>query len=79
MEITQKSLKQAEENMKMSKQQYEVGMELLTNYLEAQSIWQQAYADEINARCSHFIATSKYLKASGLLDKSITEKRLNSN
>lgn len=79
MEITQKSLKQAEENMKMSKQQYEVGMELLTNYLEAQSIWQQAYADEINARCSHFIATSKYLKASGLLDKSITEKRQNSN
>ena len=77
VEITQKSLAQAEENMKMSKQQYEVGLEMLTNYLEAQSIWQQAYADVIDAKCAHFLATTKYLKASGQLDKSIMEKRLN--
>lgn len=79
VEITQKSLAQAEENMKMSKQQYEVGLEMLTNYLEAQSIWQQAYADEIDAKCAHFLATTKYLKASGLLDKSIMEKRLSAD
>lgn len=67
IDITRKSLEQAEENMKMSKQQYEVGYEPLSDYLEAQSLWQQAYANHVDARCQLIVAYSKYLKAIGRL------------
>ncbi len=67
IDITHKSLQQAEENMKMSRQQYEVGYEPLSDYLEAQSLWQQAYASHVDARCQLIVAYSKYLKAIGRL------------
>lgn len=65
--LTRKSVEQAAENMKMSKQQYEVGIEPLADYLESQSLWQQASANEVEARCQLFLANTKYLKASGRL------------
>ena len=67
VDITAKALEQAEENMKMSKRQYEVGYEPLSDYLEAQAMWQQAYANKVDARCQLIIAHTKYLKASGKL------------
>lgn len=67
LQLTHKSLEQATENMKMSKQQYEVGFEPLSDYLEAQSLWQQAFANEIEARCQLFLSHTKYLKATGQL------------
>ena len=48
-ELSDRSLLQAEENMKVSKSQYEVGLETLSDYLEAQALWQQAY--ETLGRC----------------------------
>ena len=41
-ELSDRSLQQAEENMRVSKKQYEVGLETLSDYLEAQTLWQQA-------------------------------------
>lgn len=67
VEITRKSAEVAAENLKMSKQQYEVGVEPLSDYLEAQAIWQKALADEIEARYQYFLAYSKYRKATGML------------
>ncbi|MCM1312136.1 MAG: TolC family protein [Bacteroides sp.] len=67
LRLTRKSLEQATENMKMSKQQYEVGFEPLSDFLEAQSLWQQASANEVEARCQLFLAHTKYLKAAGRL------------
>lgn len=66
--MTSKSLEQATENMKMSKQQYEVGMETLTDYLEAQTLWQQAYANNVEAKCQLRLSQTKYMKAAGMLE-----------
>lgn len=68
VELTTKSLTQAEENLKVSRNQYEVGMETLADYLEAQTSWQKAWSDMINAKaCLKFNETS-YLKAAGKLE-----------
>jgi len=63
--ITQKSVQQAEENMRMSRQQYEVGTEPLSDYIEAQTLYQQAQANAVEARCAYLLARSKYKKAIG--------------
>lgn len=59
------SLDQAEENMRLSKQQYEVGLEPLTSYLESQALWQQAASNLVQARCQHQLSQMKYKKAAG--------------
>lgn len=61
------ALEQAAENMRLSKQQYEVGFETLSDYLETQAVWQQCNANLINARCQLGLAYTKLLKASGNL------------
>ena len=67
VKMTAKSLEQAEENVRMSRKQFDVGYETLTEHLEAQSLWQKAYADDVEARCNLFLMKSRYLKAAGLL------------
>ena len=63
--ITNKSVELAEENMRMSRKQYDVGVEPLSDYLEAQTLWQQACASAVDARCNYLLAYTKYLKARG--------------
>ena len=65
--LCEKALEQAAENMRLSKQQYEVGFETLSDYLETQANWQQRSADLVNARCQLMLAQTKLLKASGQL------------
>ena len=65
--LTTKSLEQSDENVKSSKSQYDNGMEPLSDLLEAQTLWQQAYANAIEARCNLFLMHTKYMKAAGLL------------
>lgn len=65
--LTENSLLQAEENMKQSKQLYEVGIEPLSDYLDAQALWQKASANHIDARCQLLLSQTKYLQASGSL------------
>ena len=67
VKLTTTALDQAEINLKMSRDQYEVGMETLADYLEAQSIWQKAMSDLINARAKRRITYTAYMKAAGLL------------
>ncbi len=66
-EIADRSLEQAEENMRVSKSQYEVGLETLSDHLEAQALWQQAYQTRIDARFQQYVSYVAYLKASGTL------------
>jgi len=65
--LTTSALTQAEENMRLSKQQYEVGTETLSDYLEAQALWQNCYASKIDASCQYHLAHIKYLKTKGEL------------
>lgn len=67
LELCQVALMQAAEHVRLSKQQYEVGFEMLSNYLEAQFLWQQSSANLVDARWNLFIAHTRLLKAKGEL------------
>lgn len=68
VEMTSEALGQAEENLKTSSEQFEVGLETLTEHLEAQTMWQRAWAQFIQAKADLHINETHYLKASGQLD-----------
>ena len=66
-ELADRSLQQAEENRRVSKSQYEVGLETLSDHLEAQALWQQAYETKVDARFQLYLNYVAYLKAAGTL------------
>lgn len=66
-EIADRSLAQAEENMRVSRSQYDVGLETLSDHLEAQALWQQAYETKVDARFQLYLTYIAYLKAAGKL------------
>lgn len=66
-ELSDRSLQQAEENMRVSRSQYEVGLETLSDHLEAQALWQQAYETQVDARFQLYLKYIAYLKAAGAL------------
>lgn len=68
-ELSDRSLQQAEENMRVSKKQYEVGLETLSDYLEAQTLWQQAYGTQVDARFRLYLNYVEYQKATGVLSQ----------
>ncbi|MDL2252264.1 TolC family protein [Odoribacter sp. OttesenSCG-928-J03] len=65
--LTTRSLSQAEENMKESRNRYHAGMETMSDHLEAQTLWQQAWSDLIRARTAVRLSETRYLKAAGKL------------
>lgn len=67
LHLCEVALEQAAENMRLSKQQYEVGFEPLSDYLETQTFWQQCNANLVNARCQLHLTRVRLLKASGTL------------
>lgn len=67
LSITERSMEQAEENMRLARQQYDAGMEPLSQLLDAQALWQQASANHVNAKCQLQVAYTKLLKAQGSL------------
>ena len=67
--IAERSLQQAEENMRVSRSQYDVGLETLSDHLEAQALWQQAYETKVDACFRLYLNYITYLKATGTLLK----------
>ena len=67
VKMTNKALEQARENVKISTDQYQVGMENLTTLLEAQAQWQEAWSQWITAKSNLQLSASAYLKAIGQL------------
>jgi outer membrane protein TolC len=67
VKLTEASIAQATENLKVSQKNYDNGLETLSNLLEAQTLWQQAECNYIEALCALFVNHTKYLKASGQL------------
>lgn len=63
--LTENALKQNDENVRLARQQYDVGYEPLSDLLEAQALWQQASANRVEAECRYRICQLKVLKASG--------------
>ncbi len=62
-----RTLESAEENMRNSIGRYNAGFELLTDLLEAQTLWHKANVTVAEARCDLIIAHTMLLKATGQL------------
>lgn len=63
--LSEKSLKQAEENLRLNQDRLDAGTVVGEDVLEAQVLWQQAYSDLIDARAAYKINEAKYRKAIG--------------
>ena len=68
-ELADRSLEQAEENQRVSKSEYDAGLETLSDHLEAQTLWQKAYATQVDAHFQMYLQYVKYLKAAGKLNR----------
>lgn len=66
-ELADQSLLQADENRRISKGEYEAGLESLADHLEVQALWQQAYENKVDAHFQLYLNYVKYLKAAGQL------------
>ena len=68
-DLADRSLEQAAENQRVSKSEYDAGLETLSDYLEAQTLWQKAYATQVDAHFQMYLQYVKYLKATGQLQR----------
>ena len=65
--LADRSLEQADENRRISKGEFDAGLEPLSDHLEAQALWQQAYETKVDAHFQLYLNYVKYLKAAGKL------------
>jgi len=63
--LAESSLAAADENLRLSRRQYEAGVETLSDHLEAQAMWQQAHRTEVEARIDGYLRWLEYRKARG--------------
>ena len=64
----EKGLQQADENLRVMRNRYVASMASLTDLLDAQSQWQQAKSNLIEAQTQYKIYETEYLRATGSLD-----------
>ncbi|MFI3304411.1 MAG: TolC family protein [Rikenellaceae bacterium] len=65
--LMEDTLLQAEENLRQSEKLYLSGMETLSEYLEAQAIWQKAMSDLIESKSNQRLAHIRYNRSRGVL------------
>ncbi|MCB2196874.1 MAG: TolC family protein [Bacteroidetes bacterium] len=68
VELTRTSLKQSEENLQITQDSFNEGMVNTTDLLEAQTMWQEAYSEFIEAKTEQKLCESELLKATGQLN-----------
>ena len=62
------AMTEADENLRIMKEQYEAGLMTLTDLLEAQSQWHTSYSNLIEARAQFRIDRVTYLRSIGELE-----------
>lgn len=67
IETASLALRQAEENLRVTRNRYNESMATLTDLLDAQSQWQQSYSNYIEAQSQYKIYETEYLRATGEL------------
>ena len=67
IQLNETALEQAEENLRVTRDNYEVGMETITEYLIAQTQWQQAFSELIDSKTDFKMKETAWLKATGKL------------
>lgn len=60
--------RQAEENLRVMRDRYDNGLSTLTDLLDAQSQWQQAESNRIEAQTQYKIYETEYLRCTGRLE-----------
>jgi outer membrane protein TolC len=68
IQMNETALEQAEENLRVTRDNYEVGMETITELLIAQTSWQQAFSELIDSKTDFKIKETAWLKATGRLE-----------
>ncbi len=68
IDTAEKGMRQAEENLRVMRNRYAEQMVPLTDLLDAQSQWQQAYSNLVEAQTQYKIYETQYLRATGTLD-----------
>lgn len=63
-EMTETALEQARENMRVSRTMFDNGLETLSDYLEAQLLWQQSGQQYVEAGFDKYVSYLDYLRAS---------------
>ncbi len=69
VELTMVSVQQAEENLKLTKDSFDEGILKTTGLLEAQTLWQEAYTEFIEAKTENKLCESELLKVTGNLNQ----------
>ena len=67
MQTAELSSRQAEENLRVMRDRYGQGLSTLTDLLDAQSQWQQAESNRIEALTQYKIYETEYLRCTGQL------------
>ncbi len=67
VQMTSNSVKQAEENLRVTQDRFDEGMSRSSDLLDAQTLWQNAYSAWIDAKNEQNLKASEYQKASGTL------------
>ncbi|HEU4792007.1 MAG TPA: TolC family protein [Flavobacterium sp.] len=65
--LSNSSLKQADENLRLANDRYRVGTIIGKDVLEAQVIWQEAYSNTIDSKVEYKVNVANYKKAIGEL------------
>jgi len=68
VKIYETALKEAEENLRVSRDNYEVGMETISDFLMAQTHWQKANTELIDSKADFKIKETVWMKVTGRLN-----------
>jgi outer membrane protein TolC len=75
IQMNETALEQADENLRVTRDNYEVGMETITEMLMAQTSWQQAYSELIDSKTDFKIRETAWLKVTGKLSFSPADSK----
>ena len=68
IETAELGQRQADENLRVMQNKYDASMATLTDLLEAESQWQQAHSNLIEAQTQYKIYETEYLRVTGVLE-----------
>ncbi len=68
VELTASSIDVAIENSRINKDNFELGMGTLSDYLEAEAMLQEARSDYVEAKAAYYLSETAYLKGIGKLE-----------
>lgn len=68
LRLAESSVAAADENLRASEARYKVGMEPLSDHLQAQTMWRQARQTLVEARIGRYLRWLEYSKATGRID-----------